>query len=303
MVGCSGGPDSQALLHALHALAPEHGWRLTAASVNHGLRAEAEAEVLVAGQLARALGVPFVALRVEVPAGASRQAAARNVRYAALHQCARAHDATHIAVGHTLDDQAETVLTRMLRGAGIEGLSATAPARADGVVRPLIDCPRALVHRYLAGTGVPFARDPSNRDARYLRVRVREQLLPALALENPKIAEHLGHLADDAREAVPLLRAHAERALANAGRRLASLQDEPPFVRRWALKLLVEREAGVSLTRAHLSALDRMLQRGGQVRIPGDVTVSVSTTGQLTFEPVAKRGRGIPRRNQETDTP
>jgi tRNA(Ile)-lysidine synthase len=127
LVACSGGPDSQALLHVLAALRQEHGCRLLAASVDHGLRADAECDVAVAGRLAAALELPFVALRVEVERGPSRQAQARVARYRALLACAREQGAQAVAVGHTLDDQAETVLARLLRGTGIEGLAAIDP--------------------------------------------------------------------------------------------------------------------------------------------------------------------------------
>ena len=301
-MACSGGPDSQVLLHVLHALCADHGCSLIVASVDHGLRADAAADVAVAGRLAESLALPFVPLCVTVEPGASRQASARKARYAALLACAAAHQAQRIAVGHTLDDQAETVLARLLRGAGIEGLAAVAPRRADGVVRPLIDCRRSDVHAYAASAGLQSARDPSNWDPAYLRVRVRQTLLPALCEENPKLPEQLAHLADDAREAAALLRERAVTALTLSGRRADVLREEPALVRRLALKILVEQEASAPLTRAHVAALDRMLWVGGQVRVPGDRVVSVDRGGELSCERVAKRGRGIKRPLAPPDT-
>ena len=294
-MACSGGPDSQALLSVLHALAGELGYRLTAASVDHGLRPEASTEIALAAELAAQLAVPFVSLRVKVADGASRQAAARTARYEALLQCAKAHGAQRIAVGHTLDDQAETVLARILRGAGVEGLGAVSPLRADGVIRPLIDCRRELVHGYVAELGLANAADPSNLDPRYLRVRVRHGLLPPLLQENPQLLQHLAHLADDAREAGELLSARAAAVLAQAQGRAQPLRDQPGLIRRWALKLWVEGEARTLLTRAHLTALDHLLHVGGQVRVPGDVVVSLDADDRLCFTRVAKRGRGIKR--------
>ncbi|MDB4985947.1 MAG: tRNA(Ile)-lysidine synthetase [Myxococcaceae bacterium] len=295
LVACSGGPDSQVLLSVLHTLGAELGFQVTAAGVDHGLRPEARDELALAAALAHRLTVPFKTLQVVVPSGASRQAAAREARYAALLLCAKEHAASAVAVGHTRDDQAETVLARILRGTGVEGLAAAWPRRADGVVRPLIDCPRSWVEAYVAEAELEVARDPSNLDPRYLRVRVRSELLPLLTQESPKLAEHLAHLADDARETAELLRECALAALARAGGDTAVLREEAPLVRRWALKLLVEREAGVPLMRAHLTALERMLWSGGQVRVPGDVVVSVDPAGKLSFSPVAKRGRGATR--------
>jgi tRNA(Ile)-lysidine synthase len=295
LVACSGGPDSQALLHALHALREEHGCALSVAGVDHGLRPEAPAELAMAGELAQELGLPFATLRVTVPDGASRQAQARDVRYAALLEHARRLGAERIAVGHTLDDQAETVLARLLRGVSIDGLAGASPKRADGVVRPLIDAPRALVHAYVAEVGLRIAHDPSNQDAKYLRVRVRDRLLPALSAENPRLAEHLAQLADDAREAGQLLAAQAESALARAAGDIRALREEPRLVRRFALKRRIERETGIPLTRAHLIAIDRMLFNGGHVRVPGDVVVSLARSGELSLERVTKRGRGVRR--------
>lgn len=300
LVACSGGPDSQALLHVLHTLREVHGCALSVAGVDHGLRPEAAGELALAGELAQRLGLAFQVLSVRVPDGASRQAQARKARYAALLAHARTVDAQRIAVGHTLDDQAETVLARLLRGAGIEGLSGAAPKRADGVVRPLIDCERTLVHAYVAEAGVAVAHDPSNRDPRYLRVRVRGTLLPALAVENPRLAQHLAQLADDAREAGSLLAARAESALARGGG-VRALREEPSLVRRLALKRRIERNTGVPLTRAHLMAVDRMLfAEGGHVRVPGDVLISVAPDGEISLEPVTKRGRGSTKQRDET---
>jgi tRNA(Ile)-lysidine synthase len=294
LVACSGGPDSQALLHVLHALREEHGCALSVAGVDHGLRADAWRELELAKDLASQLSLDFVVLRVVVPAGASRQAQARKARYAALLAHARDRGAQRIAVGHTLDDQAETVLTRLLRGSGLEGLGATAPKRADGVVRPLLDAPRALVHAYIRAMGVPCARDPSNQDPRYLRVRVRNALLPALSAENPRIAEHLAQLADDAREAGELLAGRTESALARAQGDVRALREEPSLVRRFALKREIERQTGAPLARAHLTAVERMLleEGRGHVRVPGDVVVSIGREGALSLEAVTKRGRG-----------
>jgi tRNA(Ile)-lysidine synthetase-like protein len=295
LVACSGGPDSQALLHVLHGLRAQHGCALYAAGVDHGLRAEAPAELLLAQRLAASLGIEFVVLRVVVPPGASLQAKAREARYGALLEHARSLGAQRIAVGHTLEDQAETVLARLLRGAGLEGLGGAAPRRADGVVRPLIDASRERVHAYTRAEQLPFAQDPSNRDPRYLRVRVRNEVLPSLQAENPRIVEHLAQLADDAREAGSLLAARTESALARAQGSVRALRDEPSLVRRFALKRLIERETGSALSRAHLTAVERMLidEAGrGQVRVPGDVVVSVGPDGALSLERVTKRGRG-----------
>jgi tRNA(Ile)-lysidine synthase len=305
LVACSGGPDSQALLHVLHTLRSEHRCRLVAASVDHGLRQEAARELDLAEELATALELPFVRLRVQVPPAASLQAQARRARYAALLACANEQGAVRIAVGHTLDDQAETVLARLLRGTGLEGLSAIEPRRADGVVRPLLDADRTLVHRYVQETGIAAAQDPSNGDPRFLRVRIRHQLLPALARENPRVVQLLANLADDAREGAMALGALADELVAQARSEqgdLATLRGAKVPVRRRALRRWAEQETGAALQRHHILALERMLSVGGEVRLPGGMIAALDATLGLTFRPVSKRGRGESRRIQEPES-
>lgn len=292
LVACSGGPDSQALLHLLWTLRAEHGCALTAAGVDHGLRAEAGAELGIAGSLAQSLAIPFVCLRVAVRSGASVQAQAREARYASLLACAAERGAERIAVGHTLDDQAETVLARVLRGTGIEGLAAIEPQRADGVIRPLIDAERSQVHAYVREHGLAHALDPSNQDPRFLRVRVRAELLPRLQRENPRLNQALAHLADDAREAAHALTQQADALLSQARSNVNILREAPGPLRRRALRRWVELALGVALRREHIVALERMLWVGGEVRLPGSVSARLDESGSMAFSPVEKRGRG-----------
>jgi tRNA(Ile)-lysidine synthase len=270
LVACSGGPDSAAMLHALHRIC-EH--ELCAASVNHGLRADAAHDVEVAAELARSLAVPFTALRVEVPReGASVMAKARRARYAALIAHARDIGASAIAVGHTRDDQAETVIARAIRGGGALGLAGIDPKRADGVVRPLIDCARAEVHAHVAHHALPFVRDAANTDRAYLRARVREDLLPRLIAEDPRAIEHLAALADDARA----LRVWVEEAAADLLSRAAighdldalMLRVAPAPVRARALARWIEARTGAGAHRAHIEALERTLDGRGEALLP-----------------------------------
>jgi tRNA(Ile)-lysidine synthase len=292
VIGCSGGPDSQALLHVLWSLREEHGCALTAAGVDHGLRAGAGAELDLAADLARSLEIPFIGLRVQVPAGASVQARARDARYASLLACAADQGATRVAVGHTLDDQAETVLARVLRGTGIEGLAAIDPGRADGVIRPFIDAERSLVQAYVRELGLAHASDPSNQDPRFLRVRVRTELLPRLARENPRLNQALAHLADDARDAALALTQQADALLSQARSNVNILREAAGPLRRRALRRWVELALGVVLRRDHIVALERMLWVGGEVRLPGSVSARLDESDGMTFSPIKKRGRG-----------
>jgi tRNA(Ile)-lysidine synthase len=195
LVAVSGGPDSMALLHVLAGLRETEGHELVAHGVDHGLRPLAAAELDKAEQLAGKLSVPFGRTRVEVTRGGNLQARARDVRMAALRRAARATGATSIATGHHADDRAETVLIRLLRGAGPRGL-AVLPVRSGDLVRPLLSARRSDVLAHLARHGVAHSEDPSNRDPRFLRTRVRLELLPLLTALSPGIVGHLCALAD-----------------------------------------------------------------------------------------------------------
>lgn len=268
LVACSGGPDSTALLHVLHHLRQELGITLCAASIDHGLRPESAEEVQQVGAFAAQLQVPFVSARVDVSAeGASVQARARELRYRALHEIAAARSATRIAVGHTQDDQAETVLARMLRGAGVRGLAGIEARRDDDVVRPLIDCRRADVLDYATQQGLAFVRDPSNHQRAFERVRIRHELLPVLLAEDPRVVEHLCALSDEAAELNALVE-DATPALPPPGTRLAPaamLVELAPPVRIHWLRGWIAQETGLTPSRSHLTELGRLLRGRGEV--------------------------------------
>ena len=203
VVAVSGGPDSMALLHALWELRDRLGLTLEVAGVDHGLRPEASRELDLVRERAAALGLPFFALAVDA-AGARRQGraslqdAARRVRLGALAELATRRGAAAVALGHQADDQAETVLQRIIRGTGLDGLRGI-PYRRAPFVRPLLDVRRREVLRYLARRSIPFVEDPSNADPRFARARLRHRVLPALREENPRVAEALVGLAAAAR--------------------------------------------------------------------------------------------------------
>ena len=201
VVACSGGPDSTTLLDALSRLAPPRGLRLVAVHVDHGLREGSAAEADVVAAEASRLGVTFVALAVEVEAHGSLQDAARRARHAALRAAAGDHGATAIALGHTADDQAETVLMRALSGATPRALAGMAP-RSGRLVRPLLRVWRRDTLAYCAALGLEPLDDPSNRDPRFLRSRVRHRLIPALEEVFPAARRRLVALAEGQRRAL-----------------------------------------------------------------------------------------------------
>lgn len=292
IVACSGGADSVSMTHALAQLGRGLGITLTVASVDHGLRAESRGEVALVARLAASLGLPFRPIAVDVGGEGSLQRRAREARYAALLALARETGARRIAVGHTMDDQAETVLGRMLRGAGLDGLAGIAPRRRDGVVRPLIDCRRDEVIRYLDAHALAHVIDPSNADRRFERVRIRLDVLPALRLEDPQLVPHLARLADDARAASRLVRAQARKLLARQGfpdhAPLAdALRRAPEAVRHAALRRWVEVRTGRRARRAHVVSLARLIESGrGEVRLGGRL-VGVLREGALIAVPAA----------------
>jgi tRNA(Ile)-lysidine synthase len=221
LAAVSGGADSVALLSVLRELAPALGLTLHAAHVHHGLRAEADRDARSVEALCARLGVPFHEERIEVrraPPWEGLEAEARHARYAALGRLARLLGAARIATGHTADDQAETVLMRLLQGAGPRGLRGIAPERGL-LIRPLIEVRRAEIEAYLRSGGIGWVEDASNRDSRFLRNRIRHEVLPFLAERWSGIVPSLCRSAALARELVGELERRAEAKLGRLGRR------------------------------------------------------------------------------------
>jgi tRNA(Ile)-lysidine synthase len=258
LVAVSGGPDSTALLDVLARLSENHGMTLVAHGVDHGLREEAAAELELARRHAERLGVEFGVTKLRLEPGGNLQARARAARYAALEEMAKKRDLELIATAHHADDRAETVLLRLLRGSGPRGLGVLR-AREGQRIRPLIRARRSDVLAHCARHGVPFATDPSNLDRRFLRARVRAEVLPLLSELSPGVVAHLNALADALSE-----------------------EDLP---RDW--REAAER-ADVELGRAHWRALARARNLGlssARVRLPGGKEAQVDEkTGELRIE-------------------
>lgn len=197
LVAVSGGPDSMALLHVMARLRAKLAFGLFAHGVDHGLRAEAPDELELAAALADRVEVPFTRTKVSVRAGSNLQARARDARWEALRRAAASARCDRVATAHHADDRAETVLLRLLRGAGPAELAVLAP-REQERVRPLVRARRSDVEQHVARHGLDVARDPSNDDARYLRARLRHEVLPLLERLSPRIVENLCDLADRA---------------------------------------------------------------------------------------------------------
>ncbi len=186
-----------ALLHVLAGLRSRLGVGLFAHGVDHGLRPAAAAELDLVASFARDLDVPFTRSRVTLEPGGNLQARARAARWDALRTAASRASATAIATGHHADDRAETLLMRLLRGTTSKGLAVMPPIAGDRI-RPLFRARRDDVLAHVARHDVPHAHDPSNLDPRFLRARVRQELMPALLRLSPRAVEHLCALADEA---------------------------------------------------------------------------------------------------------
>jgi tRNA(Ile)-lysidine synthase len=218
LVAVSGGSDSVALLHLLSLLRDEWRLDLHVACVDHGIRPEARQEASHVRSLARRFGLPFHLLRGSAAGEARRrkqslQHAAREMRYRLLRGLGRRIGADKIATGHTLDDQAETVLMNIIRGCGIDGLAGIDPLREGLFVRPLLCFRRGELMDHLREHSIAFCSDRSNLDESYQRPRIRLGVLPVIERENPETVRLLARLAGEAREVGAYLQSEAERFL------------------------------------------------------------------------------------------
>lgn len=222
-VAVSGGGDSTALLRLLADIAQRDGTKLFAATVDHGLRPESGDEAALVAALAQGWNIPHTTLRWQGWDGTGNlQDRARRARYGLLVNWAKDNGLTAIALGHTADDQAETVLMRLSRVAGVSGLSAMAAVRSqDGIdlLRPMLSITRAQLRSFLAAQDIGWIEDPSNHDPRFDRIRTRNALsqLDQIGIT----AETLSRVADNLAQAREALARYAQ----DSARRVAQVQD------------------------------------------------------------------------------
>jgi tRNA(Ile)-lysidine synthase len=269
VVGLSGGADSVALTDALATLAARRGFRLVAAHLDHGLRPDSGDDVVFCTDLARRLGISIRTDRADVRGRARSdkaglEDAARRERRAFLRSVRKAEGAAAIVLAHTRDDQAETLLLRLLRGAGSTGLAAMRP-RAGDIVRPMLGVSRADVLAHLAERGLPWREDATNADPAFLRNRVRHELIPYLESRfNPRIraglAREAGLLADEDEtlEAAALLLADTIVRSDDCGIVLfrAGLRAAPRALARRVVRQALARAGGLSdVSAAHVERL------------------------------------------------
>jgi tRNA(Ile)-lysidine synthase len=293
LVALSGGSDSLALAAAVAFEAPRAGVRAGAVIVDHGLQDASAAVAERAAEQARTLGLdPVRVVRVDVTGDGGPEAAARRARYEVLDAAAAELGAVAILLAHTLDDQAETVLLGLARGSGAASLQGMAP-EAGLYRRPLLGIRRQTTVQACADAGLEPWDDPQNLDPAYTRVRVRTSVLPVLEAElGPGVAEALARTAEQLREDTAALDGFAEEVAedlaehAEAGISLpvAALASNPPALRQRLIRLAVQSEFGVALTRAQTLEVARLVtdwhgQAG--VDLPG-VRV-VRREGRLVF--------------------
>ena len=276
-VALSGGADSLALAVCLAFLGPKAGWDCRALVVDHGLQAESALVAARAAAQARELGLTADVVEVVVDNEGGLEAAARTARYNALLEMAVSGRTSAILLGHTLDDQAETVLLGLGRGSGPRSIAGM-PATVGPFRRPFLGLRRAETQRVCAAAGLEFWSDPHNNDPRFRRSRLRHEVMPLLDdVLGRGVVEALGRTADQVREDVEFLDDLARTAF-QGELRVADLSALAPALRSRVLRLAAL-EAGVvgsDLTAGHLDELDRLVTDWhGQVRVelPGRVSV------------------------------
>ena len=284
VVAVSGGPDSMALLRILEAMQEEMDLRLVAAHFNHGLRGEeGDGDEGFVRQNAEDLKLRLECGRADIPrllraSGRSAEDLCRRMRYDFLHRTAERFGAQRIALGHHLQDQAETVLMNLIRGCGPRGLRGMQPLRDARIIRPLLESDRNEILRFLRECGIRSVTDSSNDSDRFLRNRLRKSLLPAMRRFNPKVDVALVKTAEILRNEDLYLQEIVDERLEHWGvqRRatsldvpLSELRCLPPALGHRILKELLERMAperkGIGY--AHVLAVaDLISQEGGPDR-------------------------------------
>jgi tRNA(Ile)-lysidine synthase len=292
LVACSGGVDSLALSFAARYVAIRRYLDYAAVVIDHQLQdGSAEVAAGVQQQLGR-LGyadVIVTTVQVDHSAGVGPEAAARQARYRALDATAQARSAT-VLLGHTLDDQAETVLLGLARGSGSRSLAGMAP-RAGHLLRPFLNLRRETTEQACAELGLEPWQDPHNTDRRFTRVRVRETVLPALETElGPGVAEALARTAELLRDDTDLLdrlAADAYRTAKDLGGTdtldCAALESQPPALRRRILRLWLLAHGIGDLSLRHISSVESLvIDWHGQksIEVPG--TIVTRNAGRLS---------------------
>ncbi|MEY4312011.1 MAG: hypothetical protein RLZZ571_781 [Actinomycetota bacterium] len=288
-VGVSGGADSVALLKAAAHVGNEKSLKVSAVIIDHQLQEGSGQVAQKTWQIAKDLGtevVEVIAVKVETGSGSGGQeAAARNARRSAFESFAKANNVKAVLLGHTLDDQAETVLLGLARGSGARSLSGM--RSVDGIYRrPFLELSRELVRGTVSE--LPTHEDPHNTDLNFARVKVRQEVLPVLEKElGPGITEALGRTADMLRDDADALDAYAKMILDGGDIGIKTLEVLPKAVRTRVLRQLAIAGGALvnDLSREHILSIDNLITNWkgqGPLNLPGQVNVK-RESGKLVF--------------------
>jgi len=296
VVGASGGVDSMVLLHLVDRLMKDSGGRVVAAHLHHGLRGEeADRDEAFLRNSAQKMNFPFISKRVDVKgmAAAGRlnlQDAARKARYDFFEDALKEVEGERLVLGHNADDQAETVMMRIIRGTGIKGLSAIPPRRGK-IIRPLIDLTREQIVSYAAQHGIEYVEDSSNSETKYMRNRLRHELMPVLRSYNPEISRELTLLSSMARDLEDFIAHEAGKAfdsLVLAGARqsdalcldIAAFNSLPSPIRGKVVFLALEKVSGSKggFYSPHIAGIDELIsagKSGSSINLPKHVRLFI----------------------------
>ena len=292
VVALSGGPDSTALLVIIAPIAQQLNLSLIIAHFNHGLRGkESDEDEKFSRDLAEKMGLTFVSGKMDQKKGKkgiSPEDFYRRQRYNFFNKVAEDYQAQKIALGHNLQDQAETVLLNILRGSGLKGLKGFLPMRDGKIIRPLIEISRREIISFLNEAGIPYRQDSSNENKRYLRNQIRSELIPYLKEKfNPKIEENLAHMAEILRLEDEFIRQHVDEVLKSSFiqmqqnrilLKIAYINKLHPAIRLRLFKTILEslNPAKNGFSFIHIKSLDNLAQKcetGKRVDLPLGIEV------------------------------
>lgn len=313
LVAVSGGPDSICLLNLLHNLRPFLGCELAVFHLNHKLRKEADKEQTFVRRVCKNLNIPywtksFTIKRYAQQNNLNLEVAGRQIRYKLLFSTAQKHDCQKIALGHTADDNAETVLMKLIRGSGITGLGGIFPVKQaeesgqSKIIRPLIEISHQEVLAYLKSQHLSYCLDPSNLDQRYFRNRVRLQLLPQLEKYNPRIRKSLAQISffcqkleeyfqqETLRIFPVLVKCLPGKIIIDFNKLLCYNYITQTYVIKRALHLLKPKS---EISFAHISSILNLTQSGKQIQLP-DNLVAQRLYDKLVLNYEKKKSLKIP---------
>jgi len=282
LTAVSGGADSVALLFNLLTLQESFPISITVCHINHNLRgAESDADEAFVRELCEKHSLPFLCHSIEIKGG-SLEEAARQARYDCLQKAAQHCGANKIALGHNLNDNAETLLLRLCRGTGLAGLGGIPPVRGN-IIRPLIETERAEIEAYLNARGIPYRTDSTNADTAYTRNRIRHEIIPALQQINPQIVTALANSAALLRGDEELLSALCPEPELH----IPTLQSQSPAMRRRVIRAALLRAAGLrDISAAHIAQIEALLtsESGKLTELPHGLRVRREYDRLLIYE-------------------